>query len=405
MNTSKIVPLSELEDRLKRFRLRMDKGHPNWQMAVIFSKLNMFYFTGTMQEGMLIIPKDEAATLWIRRSYERALEESLFPQIKPMSGFKEAAAFYGKLPSTVYLETEIVPLALYQRLQKYFPFSKIEGLDRQISAVRAIKSDYELSFMKISGEIHRIVLEEKVPKMLWDGLNEAEFAGELYSVMIQEGHHGLARFGMFDTEMVLGHVAFGESSIYPTYFDGPGGAYGLSPGVPLLGSRESKLKRGDLIFVDIGCGYDGYHTDKTMTYTYGDVLPDYAIYEHQKCVQIQNDLAKMLKPGAIPSKIYSEIMDNLSPEFLENFMGYGKRQVKFLGHGIGLVIDEFPVIAKGFDEPLEENMVFALEPKKGIKDIGMVGIENTFIVTKDGGKCITGDHPGLILIEGTKSWV
>jgi Xaa-Pro aminopeptidase len=77
-------------------------------------------------------------------------------------------------------------------------------------------------------------------------------------------------------------------------------------------------------------------------------------------------------------------------------MGYGNRQVKFLGHGIGLEIDEFPVIAKGFDSPLQENMVLALEPKKGIKDVGMVGIENTFIVTPSGGKCITGFNRGLI---------
>ena len=45
-------------------------------------------------------------------------------------------------------------------------------------------------------------------------------------------------------------------------------------------------------------------------------------------------------------------------------MGYGRHTVKFLGHGIGLWIDEIPVIAKGFDEPLQEGMVFAIEPKK-----------------------------------------
>ena len=89
-------------------------------------------------------------------------------------------------------------------------------------------------------------------------------------------------------------------------------------------------------------------------------------------------------------------MNSLDNDFLENFMGFGKRKVNFLGHGIGLLIDEIPVIAKGFKEPLQEGMVFALEPKKGIKNIGMVGIENTFIVTSKGGECITGDSPGLI---------
>jgi Xaa-Pro aminopeptidase len=89
-------------------------------------------------------------------------------------------------------------------------------------------------------------------------------------------------------------------------------------------------------------------------------------------------------------------MGSLSPGFLKNFMGFGNRQVKFLGHGIGLVIDEIPVIARGFDNPLEENMVIALEPKKGIEQIGMVGIENTFIVTPKGGQCITGHSRRLV---------
>ena len=104
----------------------------------------------------------------------------------------------------------------------------------------------------------------------------------------------------------------------------------------------------------------------------------------------------MLKPGVAPSDIYNTIMNGLDKEFLQNFMGFGNRKVKFLGHGVGLLIDETPVIADGFDEPLQEGMVFALEPKRGIENIGMVGIENTFIVTAEGGECITGDNPGLI---------
>jgi len=89
-------------------------------------------------------------------------------------------------------------------------------------------------------------------------------------------------------------------------------------------------------------------------------------------------------------------MGSLDEDFLRNFMGFGDRRVKFLGHGIGLLIDELPVIAEGFNEPLEKGMVFAVEPKRGIANIGMVGIENTFIVNSRGGKSITGDNPGLI---------
>ncbi|MGB9132792.1 MAG: Xaa-Pro peptidase family protein [Methanosarcina sp.] len=392
----KKVPLTELKNRMKRFRKQMDISSPGWEIAVVFSKVNLYYFTGTMQDGMLIIPKNEEAKFWVRRSYERALDESLFSNIEPMNGFRDAAKSVSGLQDTVYLETEVVPLALYQRFQKYFLFKNVEPVDTQICAVRAVKSEYELSLTREAGKIHKHVLEDIVPEMLREGLSEVDFATELFSVMVEEGHHGLCRFGMFDTEMFLGNVCFGESSIYPSYFNGPGGNYGMSPAVPLIGSRERKLRKGDLVFIDVGCGVEGYNTDKTTTYMFGSPLPKYAIDIHNKCVDIQNEAAAMLKPDAIPSEIYNTIMNTLDEDFLQNFMGFGNRKVKFLGHGVGLLIDELPVIAQGFDEPLQKGMVFALEPKKGIENIGMVGIENTFIVTDDGGECITGDNPGLI---------
>jgi Xaa-Pro dipeptidase len=392
------VPSNELENRMKCFKTQMDASNPKWETAVIFSKINQYYFTGTMQDGMLIIPRDGEATFWVRRSFERALNESLFPQIKSMNSFRDAAKSIDKLPDTVYLETETVPLALYRRFQKHFPFKNFKPVDTSIAAVRSVKSQYELLLMRKAGKIHQHVLEDIVPEMLVEGMSEADLAAELFKVMIDEGHHGITRFGMFDTEIVLGHICFGESSIYPSYFDGASGNYGLSPAAPLLGSRQRKLKKGELVYIDIGCGVDGYNTDKTTTYMFGSSLPQCAVDIHNKCVDVQNEIAAMLKPGAVPSQIYSHIMDNLDSEFLKNFMGFGNRRVKFLGHGIGLLIDELPVIAEKFNVPLQEGMVFALEPKNGIKNIGMVGIENTFIVTAHGGECITGDSPGLIQV-------
>ncbi|AXV40108.1 Xaa-Pro peptidase family protein [Methanobacterium sp. BAmetb5] len=390
------VPLSELEARINSFRNMMAVSNPEWEMAVIFSKINQYYFTGTMQDGMLIIPREGEPTLWVRRSYERSQDESLFPSIKPMRSFRDAKKEFKTLPDTVYLETEVVPLALYQRFNKHFPFKQFKPVDQQLATIRAVKSDYELSFMRKSGKIHQRVIEDLLPDMLQEGMSEADLAVTIFKTLVEEGHDGLTRFGMFDNEMVVGHVGFGDSSIYPTYFDGASGTRGLSPAAPVLGSRQRKLKNGDLVFVDVGCAFNGYNTDKTMTYMFGSSIPQHAIETHQKCLEIQNKITKMLKPGAIPSQIYHRIMDNLDEDFLENFMGFGPRKVKFLGHAIGLLIDELPVIAERFDQPLQEGMVFAVEPKNGIAGVGMVGIENTFIVTPRGGECITGDNPGLV---------
>jgi Xaa-Pro dipeptidase len=397
MNTMQIrVPLSELNDRMKRFRVLMDTVHPEWEIVTVFSKVNLYYFTGTIQDAMLLIPRSGEACLWVRRSYERAKDESLFPKIEPMQSYRDAAKSIPSIPDTVYIETEQVPLALFSRLRKHFPFKHVRAVDSQIMQTRSVKSPYELRLMERAGEIHRVVLEELAPGALRKGISEAEFTNDLYTLMVNEGHHGIVRFGMFESEIVLGLIGFGESSIYPTYLDSPGGNAGMSPAVPLLGSRDRKLRDGDLVFVDIGCGYQGYHTDKTMTYVFGKELPEDVVAIHKKCVEIEETIASLLKPGAVPSRIYNDFVEGLEPAFLENFMGFGNRKVQFVGHGIGLEIAESPVIARGFDVPLEENMAIALEPKKGIKGIGMVGIENTFIVTSIGGRSITGSHPGLM---------
>lgn len=313
-----------------------------------------------------------------------------------MESFRDAAGESAITSETIYTETELISYAHLQRFLKYFPFKNIVSADKTIADLRSVKSECELALMKKSGQIHRHVKEDLVPDMLREGMNEAEFGTDLYKVFVEEGHQGLVRFGMFDTEMIMGHIGFGESSLYPSYFNGASGNLGIGPYAPVLGSPDRKLKFGDLVYLDVGCGYHGYQTNKTMTYMFGRSLPEEVIDMHYTCVDVQNAVASMLKPGMVPSVIYQTIMDELDEEFKENFMGYKERRVKFLGHGIGLLIDEMPVIAKGFDEPLAENMTLAIEPKKGIKDIGMVGIENTFIVTGHGGECITGKNTGLI---------
>jgi len=393
------VPLEELEKRLERFRARMTGDHAGWGLAAIFGRVNLYYFTGTIQDGVLLIPNDGDPVFWVRRSHERALDESLFPEIRPMSGFGDAARETGALPDRIYLETELVPVALLERFRKYFSFSKVGSLDRQATMVRAVKSAYEIGLMERAGEIHRRVLEEQVPGILREGMTEATLGTVLYSLMVEQGHQGIVRFGSFNTEIEVGLIGFGESSLYPTCFNGPGGFHGLGPAAPVLGSRDRKLKQGDLVFIDNACGVEGYQTDKTMTYMFGEPLPEEVIGVHQECVDIQDRMARLLKPGSTPSSVFTGIMDELEPEFLENFMGFGDRRVNFLGHGVGLVVDELPVIAPGFDEPLDEGMTIALEPKKGIAGVGMVGIENTFLVTRHGGKPLTGESPGLLMVE------
>ena len=397
------VPYSELADRMQRFRVRMDATQPDWELAAFFGRVNQYYFTGTMQDGVLLVPRDRQAVFWVRRSFERAGGESLFPDIRPMKSFRDAAqAMAGPAAwSAIHLETELVPLALAQRFRKHFPCSEVASVDSQAAWARAVKSPYELAIMERAGAMHRRILEDAGPALLREGMSEAEFGCELYSLMVREGHDGTVRFSRFNVDMAVGQLGFGENSLYPTSFDGPGGCRGLGAAAPVLGSRDRTLKQGDLVFADIGCSLEGYATDKTMIYMFGRPLPDEALAAHRRCVEIQDRLAALLKPGAIPSELYASTIASLDPAFLTNFMGFGSRRANFLGHGVGLQIDEPPVIAEGFDEPLVAGMVLALEPKKGVPGVGMVGTENTYLVTPAGGRSITGSHPGPMLVSSS----
>ncbi|MDO4569865.1 MAG: Xaa-Pro peptidase family protein [Planctomycetia bacterium] len=387
----------ELDGRRERFLAQMEEEHPDWTTAVLVDRVNMLYFCGTMQDGILVFRRDGARFLFVRRSFERACDESRLPtdEILPMRSFRDMIPHVGENWGETYFELEVLPVAMLERLRRYFRMDAVASMDRSISKVRAIKSAWELAWMRKSGEEHRVFLEEKIPELLRTGISEADFAAALYDSALRFGYQGVSRFSMFQNEVGFGQYGFGENSLYPTNFDGPGGSRGMSAAIPFIGSRERTLQPGDSVFADMGYGVNGYHTDKTQVYFFTDGdsrwrIPTAALEAHEACREIQIRVASMLRPGARPSEIYREIMESLSSEFLVNFQGFGSRQVKFLGHGIGLHVDEYPVLARGFDDPLEENMVLAVEPKKGVAEFGTVGVEDTYLVTTAGGVCLTG---------------
>jgi Xaa-Pro aminopeptidase len=364
---------------------------PDWDTAVIMENVNQYYFTGTMQNGVLLIRKDGEYLYGVRRSYEGARTESPLAEIVPITSYRDMAEKTGRNLGNTYLEGDTATLAVLERLQKNFTTRSIHFLDRVIRQVRSVKSPYELYWLKQCGEQHRLLLEERIPALLREGMTEADLMGEIIRQLYAMGHHGLMRFHQNQVEPTAGQIGFGTNSLIPSSFDGPGGGLGNSPANPLAKSGGRKLKPGDPVFVDIAFSLGGYHTDKTRVYLFDAVVPEELVEAQQFCLNILNKAAARLQPGEIPSLIYRDICEGLSEKEQNCFMGVDNRhRVKFLGHGLGLVIDEFPAIAKGFDEPLEENMVIALEPKKGIPGAGMVGVEETFIVTTGGGICITG---------------
>jgi Xaa-Pro aminopeptidase len=367
--------------------------------ALIVGRVNQYYLTGTMQDGILVLRSDGGARFYVRKSFERARIESPLPHIVKMAGYRDMLADLPEDLGRTYVETEIMPLAMLERIRKYLKPSAILPLDRVILGLRSIKDPQELAYVEESGRQHRALMERVIPNLLREGMSETDLAVEVYAAMVKGGHHGLSRFGMFQMEMVIGQIGFGENSIYPTNFDGPGGMLGLHPAVPILGSRERLLKKGDIVFADVGYGVLGYHSDKTQVYCFGAEPPDRAAEIHEACRGVLRRALALAKPGAAASEVYKGALADLPEALSLHFMGYGSESVKFLGHGVGLQIDEQPVIMAGNEAPLREGMVIALEPKCGIDGIGMVGVEESYVITASGPRCITGGDQGIVVVD------
>jgi len=393
----KKTPKSELEERMIRFTASMNVAYDDWEVCAIVGGVGIYYLTGTICDGMVLIHREKDATLWVRKSFERAVWESEFDDIRRMTSFRDIAAAVSPLPDTLYLDTSAATLEWYGILNRYISFDRVLPVDGVMTGVRAIKSPYEIAIMRSAGSIIDRLLREDLPGLLRPGMSEADLGAELLSLFIKNGYHGVSRFSMRNTDVLLGHVGFGCSPLYPSIFNGASGIVGLCPAVPVLGSRDVKLNTGNLIYIDIGFGVEGYNVDKTQVYSFGAAQPEHVCDAHGHCLELEKLAASMMQPGAKPSDIYNSVIQSVKPELRGNFMGAPGSTVNFLGHGVGLYVDEFPVLAKGFDQPLECGMTIAVEPKISVEGIGLTGSENTYLITESGAESLTGEPREIII--------
>jgi Xaa-Pro aminopeptidase len=387
--THDVVPSGEIFTRISRLQDKLaDAGLDG---AIIPDGINMFYYTGTMQNGVLFVPAEGEVVFFIRRSLERAKEETPVKSLEAFRSISElppALEDYGYPARRLGVDETGIPVSIHKKLAAAFSQTVFEDISLILSKIRSVKSDYEIGLIREAGRRHKIIYDA-IPGIVHEGMTEWELGSEVVSHMLKLGYTGLGRLSALNSEFFAGVISFGESGNYPTAGVGPDGLVGLSPAFPFLGGMR-RLAKSDIIFVDTGFAYQGYFTDKTRIFALG-ALPQAAIDAHRVCLDIQEAVRSRLKPGMIASEVFEEVYqaEVVSRGFEEHFMGFAGNQVLFLGHGIGLVIDEFPVIARRIDFPLQENMVIAVEPKKGLAGIGLIGVENTFLVTAQGGEKLT----------------
>jgi Xaa-Pro aminopeptidase len=287
----------------------------------------------------------------------------------------------------VGFEFDVIPVALFNRIKTFFKEWEMVDLSPEIKKIRSIKSEFEISQIKKAGQIVTHVFSE-VRNHLRQGMTEAELDGILASLGRTMGHQGLLRMRGLNQEMMNLHVLSGESASTMSHCDTPLGGYGTNPAIG-QGSSMKKILADQPIVIDYGAGYNGYVTDETRTFVIGRLKSHF----EKACQVALRMLAEMeSSPGAgeLPGHIYERMQQVAEREGLaSNFMGYGQGQVSFVGHGLGLEINEWPIFRRGEKKPLVPGMVFAFEPKFVFPNEGAVGIELDFIVREKGLERVT----------------
>jgi Xaa-Pro aminopeptidase len=382
METSEYITREELERRWARVRRFMD-----CDALVILQTADRYYLTGTVQAGVLWFPREGEPVLAVRKSFDRAKAESPLLNVIAFKSYSELPSLIPNPGETIGFELDVVPLATYQQVTKFFPKAKFVDGSMAVRNARSVKTLYEIDCIRRAAQQLDTMFQD-IPSQLHEGMAEFQLAARIEYVLRMAGHQGLTRVRRFGMEMHYGAVAFAETAAYPHAFDGPVGVRGLYPAVPAMGSRRT-LKRNEPVMIDICGGYAGYIADGSRTYSIGPVSQQMKD-THKYILELNSWIEEQLRPGKIPSQIYDSILDRVAKtSFSAHFMGAGENQVRFVAHSVGLELDEIPVIAPKFDTPIEAGNVFAVEPKVFYPGLGGVGVENTYVVTETGCERLT----------------
>ena len=373
------------ELKLRRDKIRSLMVSQGIDAALITCNANLIYTYGCVVSGYLYLPLHSPALLFFKRPNNITGEHS-FSIRKPeqiVDILKEKGL---PLPTKLMLEGDELPYTEYVRLAGLFPEAEVVNGTPLIRQARSVKTAIEIEMFRRSGMAHAKAYE-LIPSVYRPGMTDIEFSIEIERLMRLQGCLGIFRVFGRSMEIFMGSVLTGDNAGYPSPYDFALGGRGLDPALP-GGADKTPLKEGQSVMVDLGGNFNGYMGDMSRVFSIGK-LSEKAYAAHQVCLDIQNEVASLAKPGAVCEDLYNTAIEMVTKAgFAENFMGISQ-QARFIGHGIGLEINEMPVIAPRMKQELEPGMVFALEPKIVLPGIGPVGIENSWAVTSEGVEKLT----------------
>ena len=383
------TPREETENRLTRLRKSMEKE--GMEAFLVVQKMDCYYLSGTTQDGLLFVPLEGKPLLMVRRELERARVESPLEVVVGFKSTRELPSLigdlWGKLPQSLGLELDVLPVRDYFRYQDLFPGTRFMDASPVIRDIRKIKSPFEIELMRVAGDIGKKVYQEG-KEILQEGMTEIEFGGLLEAAAKRYGHEGLLRVRSLNYEAYTWHVLSGPSGGIVSQSDSPMGGLGLSPAFP-VGASLRVMRAHEPILVDFGTCYHGYQVDETRMFSIGEMDKKF-IDAYNACREIHDAVLEETRPGADCEAIFQKTL-RLAKKlgYSDSYLGPPGLQTHFIAHGVGLELNEFPFLAQGQSYPLEEGMTFAVEPKIVFPGEGSVGLENTVLVTQDGYEILT----------------
>ena len=392
------TPQSEIDQRIEKLRNQLEKN--NIGAALMVQRADLFYFSGTIQEAHLYVPVDEEPILMVFKSLDRAIAESSLSRVVALASPKvipDLLDQYGyKVPPVIGMELDVLPASIFFSYQKVFDEKSLIDISHLIRLVRAIKSPYEIDMIRRAAKGSDQVAA-CVPEFLREGMTELELAGKVEAEARKLGHQGIVRMRYWGGEVFYGHLMAGPSSAVPSFPRSPTGGSGASPAVA-QGPGFRPIQRHEPVLVDYVFALNGYYSDHTRIFSIGKPA-DEMMAAHAAMLDVQAVIKEAAKPGVKSSDLYEMALARTRElGYEQHFMGVGKERIRFVGHGIGIELDEYPFLASGQALELQEDMILALEPKLIFPGQGVVGIENTHRVTKDGLEQFGQFQDGIVIV-------
>jgi Xaa-Pro aminopeptidase len=386
----------EIEKRIGNLQSHLKKENVN--SCLIIQNVDLFYFSGTIQRSYLFIPDEGDFLLMVQKDFDRAKKESPLKNIVPIERPRTIAQVLKKDGGLkrIGLEWDVLPVNQFRQLQKIFPQSEFVDISKAVKQVRMIKSLYEVAQMRHSAKILDEVF--KFAKEVFEpGMTEIDAESRLIELGRRRGHQGLTRMRAWNQDMVNACVLSGNSGSVMTHLDVSVIGPGISPAFP-QGSSYNRIRKNVPIQTDFSIAYNGYITDGARTYVIG-TLPAKLLKAYEVVLEIRDEMERRARPGVPCSDLYHLCSRIVKKRGLEDyFIGTRKNQASFVGHGIGLEIDELPLLARGFSQPLEIGMVFAFEPKFIFPEMGVVALEDDYAVIESGVEKLTHADDRIIVI-------